>query len=215
MGSQIAAPVLFDIFNSLPNDTYFDKPLDDLVETKICRATGHLASMHCREADTLLIAEAASESSVCPYHQMVHTDDRGLRVHKGCAEGEIKTNSWMVLPPLVEYYYKPLHTGYRVLPSFADNCLSGDEKPLAFIYPDEGAAVYLPHDLDGKQEELIIKATHKDNQQSLYWHLDDQYLGATTELHSMDISPKTGNHILTIVDGNGYEVKRKFSVVGD
>ena len=35
------------------------------------------------------------------------------------------------------------------------------------------------------------------------WHLDSYYLGVTTEIHKMDISPSSGYHTITVVDNLG------------
>jgi penicillin-binding protein 1C len=48
----------------------------------------------------------------------------------------------------------------------------------------------------------------------LFWHLDDQYVGATTAFHqqALDITP--GTHVITVVDQDGNRLSRKFEVLG-
>jgi penicillin-binding protein 1C len=48
---------------------------------------------------------------------------------------------------------------------------------------------------------------------TLYWHLDEGYLGATRELHQMALAPEPGEHAITVVDENGERVQRFFTVL--
>jgi penicillin-binding protein 1C len=47
----------------------------------------------------------------------------------------------------------------------------------------------------------------------LYWYVDKQYLGMTQTFHEMPLQTATGEHIITVVDENGSEIKRKVEVV--
>src|SRR5690606_36686801 len=55
---------------------------------------------------------------------------------------------WVVLPPVMEYYYAQLHPEYKILPPFAPNCLQEGEKLMAFIYPKKNETVLLPKNFD-------------------------------------------------------------------
>lgn len=215
VGLQKAAPVLFDLFNSLPADRPFQRYTDDLVPASICSLSGHIASPYCDRVDTTLIATSCTESAACPYHLLVHTDEEGQRVDRSCAEGRVHTTSWFVLPAVAEYYYRRLHPTYRELPAYAPECQPDDrESPVAFIYPSRSAEVYVPRDIDGQLEAVVAEAAHKDKDATLYWHLDERYLGETKEMHQMSLIADAGPHLLTIVDQYGNEVRRRFNVVG-
>jgi len=216
VGVKKAAPVLFDIFNSLPKDQYFSTPTDALIPTEICRQTGHLATHHCSDIDTLMLTESVTLTSSCPYHETIYTNNNGLRAYADCSIESLQNESWLVLPSIMEYYYKNHNSSYQTLPAFSFDCRQNkDKKPIAFIYPDEGSDVYLPLDLDGNKEKLIVKATHKDRHEKLYWHIDKTYLGETEELHTMSLYASAGKHTLTIVDQHGNELKRQFNILGE
>lgn len=216
VGVKKAAPVLFDIFNSLPKDQYFSTPTDALIPTVICRQTGHLATHHCSDIDTLMLTESVTLTSSCPYHETIYTNNNGLRAYADCSIESLQNESWLVLPSIMEYYYKNHNSSYQTLPAFSFDCRQNkDKEPIAFIYPDEGSDVYLPLDLDGNKEKLIVKATHKDRHEKLYWHIDKTYLGETEELHTMSLYASAGKHTLTIVDQHGNELKRQFNILGE
>jgi penicillin-binding protein 1C len=56
----------------------------------------------------------------------------------------------------------------------------------------------------------LFHATHRDARATIYWHLDGEYLGETTEFHFIEARPSAGRHLITIVDGSGEELTREF-----
>ena len=61
----------------------------------------------------------------------------------------------------------------------------------------------------------MFEAVHREPGATLFWHLDDRYLGATETLHqqALDIAP--GVHVVTVVDGGGNRLSRGFEVLGE
>jgi penicillin-binding protein 1C len=47
----------------------------------------------------------------------------------------------------------------------------------------------------------------------VHWHLDNTYMGTTTDIHQMSFAPDAGNHRLTLVDEYGNRVEREFMVL--
>ena len=67
--------------------------------------------------------------------------------------------------------------------------------------------------LSGGINYCIKKIYEINPQATIYWHLDGRYIGATRELHQMAIAPAPGKHVLTLVDENGEQVRRMFTVL--
>ena len=81
---------------------------------------------------------------------------------------------------------------------------------MAIVFPESGGRVYVPIELDGTPGKTVFHATHRDSRATIYWHLDGEYLGETTELHFIEARPSAGRHLITIVDGSGEELTREF-----
>ena len=47
---------------------------------------------------------------------------------------------------------------------------------------------------------------------TIYWHLDESYLGETTENHQISCSVSQGKHLLTLIDNEGNQKKIQFEV---
>ena len=71
----------------------------------------------------------------------------------------------------------------------------------------------IPIQIDGSQGAMVMQAAVRSADTIVYWDLDGTFLGFTEKLHEMQVSPKTGNHILTVTDSKGNILKRKFEIL--
>lgn len=216
-GTETAAPLMFDIFSSLPgNNVWFSDPKSEMVKAPICRKSGSLATPLCEERDTIEIAHAGLPTLPCRYHQRVHlSSDKKFRVHSECESvSAIQTVSWFVLPPVQEYYFKTRNISYKPLPPYRNDCENPSSVALMdVIYPKVDSKVYVPRELNGEIGQTVFEAVHRNPKVTVYWHVDGDYVGSTTKSHRLALSPKTGNHVLTLVDENGETIKRTFKVI--
>lgn len=212
-----AAPVLFDVFSLLPSSRWFDMPYDELEETLICRKSGHKASSICEQTDTCYIPLSGNKTEICPYHHLIHLSADGrFRVNSSCEEtARMVSRSWFILPPAQEYYYRNYHIDYRPLPPFKPGCDGTQSKQIELIYPEHNAVLYLPKGFSGEQESFIFKAAHGRDDATLYWHLDETYLGETSGQHQISCQPQPGKHLLTLIDSWGNQRKILFEVKGE
>lgn len=204
-GVGYAAPILFDIYSLLPDVPWFDQPYDELEEVAVCRQSGHKASAICDEVDTVYIPRAGIATALCPYHRIVHLSQDGqYRVNSSCESvSRMQERSWFVLPPAQAYYYKNYHVEYQALPPLKPGCEEDQSRQIAILYPEHQAIIYLPKGFSGEREKVVMRATHARSDATLYWHLDDVYLGETRQIHQMACLVEPGNHILTLLDEDG------------
>ena len=213
-GVGYAAPVLFDIFSLLQGGRWFSMPYDELTKELICLKSGYRASPYCDDTDSLYIPLSGAHTALCPFHKVVHlTSDGRYRVNSSCEAVENMVETlWFVLPPSQEYYYKSSNTSYRTLPPLKPGCEESGERQLDIIYPDFDAILYLPRGFSGEHEKFVFRAVHTRNDATLYWHLNDTYLGETTTIHQISCAIGAGKHTLIIVDGSGNRRSVSFEV---
>ena len=190
VGARVAGPVLFEVLNLLPADeSWFPEPElsgpDGPVWAKVCRQSGYLASPDCDEALDQVIPRAGLESAPCPYH----------------------SGGVFALPPAMEWYYKPHHPEYVGVQKKA-----ASDKVMEFIYPDWGTTLTIPRQLDGQVEGAVFRVAHRHPDTTLWWHLDNEYVGETRFQHEMRLNPSPGQHYLTVVDGDGNSATVAFTV---
>jgi len=201
-GASTAGPVMFDIFNLLPDrktenayakDGWFLEPLyKDCITAEVCHQSGHLKGIYCNDIDTLILPRKAIRSEPCPYHKQV----KGVDVFQ--------------LPPSMEWYYRQHHPEYKPITAYSD-----EDIPMQFIYPENGSSIYIPRQLDGTIKGIVFNLAHRDPGTTVYWHLDEEYLGETKYLHQMTIAPKAGKHTVTVVDSAGNSLSIGFTVMPD
>jgi penicillin-binding protein 1C len=220
IGTQAAAPLMFDLFNSLGKATsWFAEPVDEMEEVEICAQSGHRVSEHCPETRLAWIYEAGRRTRVCPYHQPVFLDPTATyRVNSDCELPlNMKKEVFFVLPPTQEVYYRQGHPDYLPLPDYREDCREkvAQNANVALIYPQAETRIYVPVELDGSLGSTVFEAAHRNAQSILYWHLDDRYMGKTTEIHEMEFQPSPGWHTLTLVDEAGEKVVRRFEILAE
>ena len=215
-GIQTAAPILFDIFSFLPVGSWFDIPFDELRYVSVCRQSGHRAGISCTETDSILIPEQGLNTEPCPYHVIVHlTNDRRYRLNSECANtSDMLHLPWFVLPPVQEWYYQSKNPDYKPLPPLHPDCYSNENiADMDLIYPKDNSRIYIPYELDGNQGQVVFEAAHRIHDASIYWHIDQEYIGTTKYLHQIGICPEQGEHILTLVDESGNILQKKIEVL--
>ena len=84
---------------------------------------------------------------------------------------------------------------------------------MQFIYPKQSGKFFLPKDFDGNMNELILKIAHSKPETTVFWYLDNTYIGSTKAIHDMSILPKPGEHLITVVDEFGNEAKRRIDIL--
>ena len=209
-----AGPVMFDIFSGLPNSEWFSEPLDDMDPMVVCRRSGCLATEACELVDTVLLPQRCIETDVCKYCRLVHlSPDEHWQVNSSCVDvNDIHTKSWFVLTPTMEYYYKMSHFDYQSLPPIRSDCIDNQHNVIEIIYPENYKTIALPRDFDGNLQNIVCRAADQQPQATIFWHLDNSYLGETQGIHEMSFAPQVGKHTLSIVDNFGNNATVHFEV---
>ena len=206
-GARTAGPVMFDILNLLPaSDQWFEEPLvmagsdshvmagsdshvmagsDRPSLAKVCTASGYLAGPECPQTEEMLLPSACLQSDPCPYHR----------------------NGEFVLTPAMEWFYKPHHPEY-----VGARKKAASDQAMEFIYPSSGTILYLPRQLSGEVEGVVFRVAHHRSDATLWWHLDQSFVGETRFIHELLLAPPVGRHSLTVVDDDGNSTSIVFTV---
>jgi penicillin-binding protein 1C len=215
IGVKAAAPVLFDVFNILPETSWFTPPINDLEYFKICKKSGFKASKHCINIASEILPLSMQNLKMCNYHTTINLDKSlKYQVSSDCySVYEMQQKKWFSLPTLMEYYYKLHHPNYKHLPDKHPSCLQENNKNIiALIYPKRNSKIHIPIELNGEKGSAIFEATHIKKDAMLYWHIDNNYVGLTETIHQIKVSPSKGIHTLKIIDTKGNMVSQKFKI---
>ena len=199
-GARTAGPVMFEIFNLLPIKEYdreysrngwFKEPVyGDYIIAEVCRKSGCLKGVSCESSDTLMLPRKSVKSEPCPHHKVID----GVRT--------------FILPPSMEWYYRQHHPEYT--PAMEKG--KTDSSPMEFIYPENGAVIYIPRQLDGSITGITFNLAHRTPKVNVFWHLDNEYVGQTQMIHQLTLKPSPGKHSVTAVDESGNSISVGFTV---
>jgi penicillin-binding protein 1C len=216
-GVSSAAPLLFDVLDLVEVEKWFTMPAATPHQVDLCAVSGQLKGAAC-ELSVMRSLPAPDYSSIgtCRYHHQLYvTADGRFRGDHSCAGSHpLHPESWFVLPPLQEAYYRPLHPDYRSLPALLPGCMVSGQQ-MEFEYPFRDQQIYIPIDLDGRPSRIICRLAHRDVHAEVYWYVDQEYLGATRDIHEMPVLIGIGSHELLAVDQEGEEIRSRFEVLSD
>lgn len=211
-GTSVASPLMFEAFQMLPRGEWFHKPEGFLRNVDLCSTTGLTPNPNCPVARSETSMNAGA-TAVCSVHKPILVGQNGQRVFRDCATGDVQDTVWFDLDPVAAYFYQRRHAAYRPMPRLSSDCQrSGEEQSVAIVYPTPGLELIMPRDFDGEFEQVQFKAAHSNRGMTLYWHLDEQFLGTTTGSHQLTLDVGVGNHTLLVMDEHGNQARCRFRV---
>ncbi|MGK0366483.1 MAG: penicillin-binding protein 1C, partial [Saprospiraceae bacterium] len=110
--------------------------------------------------------------------------------------------------------YRSKHPDYQTLPDYGNGCdIAETNSVMQFIYPKKNTQIFIPKNIDGEKSRTVFEVAHRSPSKTLHWHIDEQYIGSTTDFHSLEVLPKAGKHLLVLVDEDGERAEISFEVV--
>lgn len=214
-GISRAAPVMFKLFNILPDNHWFARsPVYSHKEkVSVCTQSGKIAGPLCRHTTSLVQEKSSLSYQQCTFHQEILLDGQGRALSEQCLDRATARDTLFVLPSYMEYYYRPGHPEYETFPE-SDPACKPQGKVCKIVYPNEGIKIFLPHENVSKKNPLIARAYNRDQKGSLFWFADDKYIHTSTgPAHDCIINLDPGNHVLIVTDQSGNKDEVAFEIL--
>lgn len=215
-GTSCAAPLMFDVFNTLPASAWFNKPYKNLSKIKVCETSGFKASDVCPNTGWSEVQEGGEKTPVCPFHKLIYMNQELThRVNSECYPvSNMKSIAWFIASPAQEYFLRQSNAAYKPLPPWLPQCNSDlNFKQLELLYPRDHFKLYTPLNEKGEQKGFIFKAAHHNKQAVIFWYIDKSFIGSTTDFHQISVKPSAGKHELLLTDSEGERIEIKFEVL--
>ncbi len=214
-GVASAAPILFDVVNLL-NDSY-TRPAStpESIEVEVCAESGYPNTELCKHTQKVWMPDVEIKTGPCPYHKKIFLDStRQYQVLPDCYPVDQKCyDTYFVLPPALEWFYKKHSAFYKPLPALYPSCATAHPDDLmAFVYPKSDARVTIPVGIKGDRQQVVFEIAHRNPGKTIYWTMNDVFLGQTRWSHQMPIDVERGTYVLRCVDEDGVELSRKIVV---
>lgn len=212
-GISKAAPILFDLFDLLPNSHEVSPPIHALNSQNLCAKSGYLAGDHCDKNTLQYVPKNAKSVGKCTYHKRVLLDQtQEYRVFHQCATQPVERTVFH-LSPIINNYYKKISGANASLPPLHPNC-KGKQETVQILYPPNQAKISLPVDIDDQRQALVCRTIASQKTDSLFWFVNQELVNITHHNHKIALEDlELGNHLLTVVSSDGEQKTHQFEIV--
>ena len=217
-GARSAAPLLFDIFNALPKkneESWFEKPEEDLAEIELCRDTGYKVGPNCRSGLKAKAPYNSKPIKICPYHESIFVAvNEQVQVCSICWQGmEYKKIPVLNYPPkVVKYLQERGHNIGQMIPHKPGCSAQVERNMVEILYPEENTRIWLPRDFGSNLQKVTLQAASRGKNRKLFWYVDDRFIGETQSKHVQAMTLKRGWHDLEVIDNIGNRARNRFYV---
>lgn len=218
-GMRSAGPLLFNIFNALPEDgeVWYEADPSDFVQVNICASTGFYASLNCPNTEEVNAPVNMKPLGICPYHQRYFAEEHTGGTYSVCSHcwsGDQQLTHQLKFTPDINFYLRKNGNLVETEPTHNPICATRQEQGiLQIIYPLHNANIFVPKDFDGQRQSLVGKVASQFPNRELFWYLDDELLGSTVKRPSFPLQLDGGRHTLTVVDTEGNKDQVRFSAI--
>ncbi len=211
-GIEYAAPIMFDVFNALPkNYKWFARPEKGYATVKLCSASGHKAGPYCSETSNRPLPANCVQVSVCPFHHPLSVnEDATLQVDASVYNWQdIRQKNYFILPSAIAHHFKAWNPDYKAPPPWHEGARNTAEN-IQIVFPNQSKIL-----LFGTSEQIDInfKAINSNKKSNLYWHINEEYIGATKDIHELRYALREGKYQLSVIDELGNKQQTIFEVI--
>lgn len=216
VGSKVAAPLMIEIMNELTRfkDSWFAKPAD--VGTRaVCALSGEKAGPHCPQTRGDYYIPGVSGESACRIHCRIIVDrETGREVSPDCMlkdPSAYRQETIEVWPPEVaSFLRKQGHSISRRPPADPQSrALAG--MGIKITSPMAGGIYQLTKALPKNRQRIALEVASQQ-EEPVYWYLNDQLVGQSHPDQPLFISPLPGEHQLIAINTLGQADQVTFRV---
>jgi penicillin-binding protein 1C len=206
-GSEIATPLLFDVFNNLPQS---QAPLlvapKDIQFRLVCAESGLPPNDFCEKQVTDYYIPLVSPSQKCQHLQehYVSADEHYTYLPDCLPATGYKKKFYPNISAALLAYYESEKIPFEKVPPTHPDCSTKIEENISqkpqIISPIEGKQYIVPaQDIP----EILLKAYVHNDAKKIYWYLDDKLYQEAMAQSNVFFRPSLGKTKITCVDDKG------------
>ncbi|MDI6736712.1 MAG: penicillin-binding protein 1C [bacterium] len=207
VGAEVAAPLLFYLFNSITEgkSDWFEKPQGVGIR-QVCALSGELPSSDCPQTKEELFIYGVSTPKICQMHKMYDLDDKtNCRLCSHCRQKRKYHKELFVIWP-AEIATWMEREGYPIqkIPPHLPECstLVAGKKPI-IRSPATNCGYYLREGVSKKYQKILLDASVSNEVEKIYWFVDGELLCSAAPKEKAFYYPTIGKHRLKCVDDEG------------
>ncbi len=207
VGAKVAAPLMIEIMNELTRyqDAWFKQP-EKVSRRAVCALSGEKAGPQCHKRREDYYIPGISQEQTCQIHQCIIVDkETGFEVCRACKHKDQSRYEERIIevwpPDVAAFLRKQGHSVTRRPPS-DPKCQALASRQIKITSPIAGGMYRFTKAIPESQQKIVLEiATQQE--QSVYWYLNDQLVGQSHPDKPLFITPAPGEHQLTAVNTLG------------
>ncbi|MCL6590294.1 MAG: penicillin-binding protein 1C [Firmicutes bacterium] len=213
-GAEVAAPLLFDLFNKVKQknkeNEWFVAPPE--VETReVCALSGQIPGPYCRNLVRDRFLTNASPGQECQFHQMALLDKTsGYRLppHYGSITGRVEELICIKWPPRVATWLERNGRFVQRLPPLLPEYQQAAPGQAPVIHSPLPNYQYLTRPGAPLEfQKICLDAAVANDVQKIYWFIDGVLFGTVAPGGKLFYLPKAGVHQVVCQDDQGRSTK--------
>ena len=179
----------------------------NIIQTEVCKGTGDLPGPYCPALEKTWFIPGVSPIKISDIHRRIYIDkNSGLRACKYDAAAT-RAEVFEFWPSEIETLFKAAGIIHRPVPRYLEGCnieeaYAAGGAPPQIILPAQGVS-YPFREKDMDKEIIALRADADKDAQTVYWFLENKFMGAAQSGHTLFIRPAAGNFALKAVDNLG------------
>jgi penicillin-binding protein 1C len=213
VGTEAAAPLLFDLFNKVKQPTqneWFEQPPEVEIR-EVCALSGQNPGPYCRNLVRELYLTNASPDQECQFHQVAMLDAKtGYRVppHYTSIPGNIREMIYIKWPPRVASWFERNGRFIDRLPPLLPEWQQVTPGQIPVIRsPLANYEYQLRGGVALEYQKICLDAAAANDVRKLYWFIDGILFGTVAPGDKLFYIPKAGRHQLVCQDDQGRSSK--------
>jgi len=210
VGNQAAAPVLFDLIQTLqsPGVDWFRKP-EAVKKRQVCAVCGTLANQYCKQhVEEYVISniDGPVQHDVCQIPQMILVDQRnGQQANSDTPAKYAVKKVYNVWPSEVAAQLLKSGRPVREVPPYNIRQMAGQKYyPPVILSPVRHTEYYQrPDRFELQRHGIMLDVAVTNRIRKVFWFLDEQLIAEGDPIKPVFVNPPPGRHRLRVMDEVG------------
>lgn len=218
VGSEVAAPILFAIFNAVierNNARWFDRP-NQVQTRRVCALSGMPKSGFCPKTKMDFYITGVSSPDICSTHKPVQIDNQtGMRLCSYCRLGrtyhEEIFEEWN--PEIATWLNR---SGYMIakIPQHTPDCNGIISGSVPIIKSPSSETVHqIRSGIPLEYQKILLEASVSNRIKQIFWFLNGELVFRGNPSQKFFLEPIAGEHMLTCVDGEGKSASQTLTIL--
>ena len=213
-GSEIAVPLLFNIFNAIDyksSNEWFKKPVG-VLQRKVCKESGLPPSKFCSEIISDYYIDNVSTNAKCDYvkEYFVNEEESESYCLDCLPESKYKKKAYDNLAPELVLWYKSNGIYLNLPPIHNSKCKTVKSNSKLKIVSPSADYEYLIE--SNSAQKIMLLATSNNDVKEIYWYVNRSYFGKSNLGEKLFYIPQKGTNEILCIDDKGSESRVKIEV---